>query len=365
MTDEQDRERNEALAPLQHSPLEGTAVDGVAALAHMPEAEFEQKLAALKAGQNRIARVKKEIMTEGVHFGIIPGTDKPALYQPGAQLLCQLYGLRATFDQDITYGDQIDTPAVRCVTLCRLHVGDTEGPVVATGNGAANTWERKHRYRRGDRVCPTCGNVGAVIKGKANYGGGWICWDKKGGCGARFKDGDESIEKQAVGDIENIDQADLENTVIKMSEKRAYIGATLRGTASSDLFTQEHPDDDKSRDREKKQRPPVQKPRSTNQPPPPADANGGGYEPLLQHHQDDGEIEELHQARALFTESDGITEGQQRRLFAIARGNGWNDAGVEDALAQKLTLANAGEIPKLGDAYAAIVGWFQTNAPEA
>jgi hypothetical protein len=34
--------------------------------------------------------------------------------------------------------------------------------------------------------CPSCGVVGAIIKGKPEYGGGWLCFGKKGGCGAKF-----------------------------------------------------------------------------------------------------------------------------------------------------------------------------------
>jgi len=37
--------------------------------------------------------------------------------------------------------------------------------------------------------CPACG-AQAVIKGKAEYGGGWLCWKKRGGCGEKFADTD-------------------------------------------------------------------------------------------------------------------------------------------------------------------------------
>ena len=34
--------------------------------------------------------------------------------------------------------------------------------------------------------CPGCGETKAVIKGKAEYGGGYLCFKKKGGCGAKW-----------------------------------------------------------------------------------------------------------------------------------------------------------------------------------
>jgi hypothetical protein len=66
-----------------------------------------------------------------------------------------------------------------------------------------------------------------------------VCFKKKDGCGTKFRDGDPSIEGQAVGRTENPDPFDLDVVLAKMSEKRAYIDATLRATAASGLFTQD------------------------------------------------------------------------------------------------------------------------------
>ncbi len=35
-------------------------------------------------------------------------------------------------------------------------------------------------------TCPTCGKSESVIKSKAEYGGGWCCYKKKNGCGAKW-----------------------------------------------------------------------------------------------------------------------------------------------------------------------------------
>ena len=34
-------------------------------------------------------------------------------------------------------------------------------------------------------LCPKCGCL-TIIEGKPEYGGGWLCWKNKGGCGAKF-----------------------------------------------------------------------------------------------------------------------------------------------------------------------------------
>lgn len=38
------------------------------------------------------------------------------------------------------------------------------------------------------KACPECGKSNAVIKGKEEYGGGWVCFKKKGGCGYSWQE---------------------------------------------------------------------------------------------------------------------------------------------------------------------------------
>lgn len=42
--------------------------------------------------------------------------------------------------------------------------------------------------RTKDKVCTQCAGVGMIIKGKEEYGGGYLCYKKKGGCGAKYDD---------------------------------------------------------------------------------------------------------------------------------------------------------------------------------
>jgi predicted RNA-binding protein with RPS1 domain len=95
----------------------------------------------------------------------------------------------------------------------------------------SDAWEASNRNVRDDQP--------AIIKGKAEFGGGWLCWGKKDGCNSKFKDGDPAIEEQKVGDVLNPDPFDQENTFVKMAAKRAYMDAVLRGTSTHGLFTQD------------------------------------------------------------------------------------------------------------------------------
>jgi hypothetical protein len=105
------------------------------------------------------------------------------------------------------------------------------------GEGICTTRERKHAYRRADRACPECGQP-TVLKSK-DARGGWFCWRKRGGRGPQFPDGDERIERQAQGEIENLDLPDAWNTADKMAKKRAYVDAALSVTGASAIFSQD------------------------------------------------------------------------------------------------------------------------------
>lgn len=216
-------------------------VGGVMGLALMTERDFEARLVALKTGQERIRRIQRELMVEDEDFGKIPGTPKPTLLKPGAEKLCAVYGLKATFVKSELVGDGITTPHLRVAMTCRLHQGSEDGPVVAQGEGAANSWETKHRYRSGKRTCPACGSEGTIRKSKypdKNTGDvGWWCKDEN--CKANFRSNDPAIVDQVVGTVDNPDPYDTENTLVKMSLKRAYVDATLRATATSGLFSQD------------------------------------------------------------------------------------------------------------------------------
>jgi hypothetical protein len=112
------------------------------------------------------------------------------------------------------------------------------GAFIGEGVGSCSTMESKYRFRKAEQKCPECGKE-AIIKGKKEYGGGWLCFKKKGGCGVKFKDGDSDIENQEMGRIEYDNPADYYNTCLKIGKKRSLVDATLTATAASDIFTQD------------------------------------------------------------------------------------------------------------------------------
>ncbi|HNX81940.1 MAG TPA: hypothetical protein PKL77_07320 [Candidatus Omnitrophota bacterium] len=183
---------------------------------------------------NAIQDLMKEVMKENEHYGVIPGTNgKPSLLKAGAEKLGFMFRLAASYE--ITEKAH-DMGHVEFIVRCKItHI--ESGRYLGEGVGSASTLESKYRYRKAAKVCPSCGGE-FIIKGKEEYGGGWICYKAKGGCGAKFADNDLSITSQG-GRVENTDIADCYNTVLKMAKKRAHVDAMLTVTAASDIFTQD------------------------------------------------------------------------------------------------------------------------------
>jgi hypothetical protein len=181
-------------------------------------------------------------MRLGTDYGPIPGAgEQKVLLKPGAEKLVELFRCTPKFHlltrEEKWEGNGFFNYMFRARILSR----DAQ-EVLAEGYGSANSNESKHRWRNASRKCPSCGKD-AIIQGKAEYGGGWLCFKKKGGCNAKFLEADPSITSQVVGKVENTDAADLANTVLKMAKKRALVDAAIALARCSDMFTQDLDDD--------------------------------------------------------------------------------------------------------------------------
>jgi hypothetical protein len=182
-----------------------------------------------------VHQVYKEVMKKDIHYGVIPGTQKPTLYKPGAQTLCLVFRLYP--DYDITEIN-LDMEHKEYRVRCTLREIGTD-LFVSTGYGSATTKESRYRWR----------NV-AVDTGKPVPHEYWNL--KKAGKLQQAQDilggKDFTIKKNdaaqwtihSKGDrVENTDIADVYNTVLKIACKRSYVEATLNATAASDMFDQD------------------------------------------------------------------------------------------------------------------------------
>lgn len=189
-----------------------------------------------------------KVLEKESDYGTIPGTKKDTLYKSGAEKLCMFFGLSVRLRladkvEDWTGENHNGEPFFYYRYACDLYKGDV---LFATSEGSCNSQETKYRWRQGERLCPECGSS-AIIKGKKEYDktggdGGWLCFGKKGGCGAKFGDNDTAITGQTTERVPNPDIADIVNTLQKMAEKRAFVGTTLLAVNASAYFTQDMED---------------------------------------------------------------------------------------------------------------------------
>lgn len=197
----------------------------------------EMSIAEIRDRKKKIHELMKELMVPEHHYGTVPGTDKPMLYKPGAEMLCMLFRLMPNFNPV-----QKDLPDGHREYRVDCELVNQNGAIVAKGVGSCSTMESKYRWRLASRKCPECQSE-AIRKSKKDDGG-FFCWAKLGGCGAEFPQGDKRIVDQVLGRIPNPDIADQYNTCLKMAAKRAHSHAVLLATAASDIFAPEPDNDD-------------------------------------------------------------------------------------------------------------------------
>lgn len=202
-------------------------------LARTTEATGELTIPQLASNMQKLRDVMKSVMVVDSDYGVVPGTkSKPTLLKPGGEKLAMMFRLAPEFHEDVT---QLPNGHREYQVKCRLiHI--PTGHFAGEASAVCSTMEAKYRYRGGAFACPECGQT-AIIKGKAEYGGGWVCFKKKGGCGAKFPD--DQFDAKDLGKVENPDIADTYNTVKQIAQKRAFISAIKTATASSELFTQD------------------------------------------------------------------------------------------------------------------------------
>lgn len=177
-----------------------------------------------------IQEVMAAVMKDGEHYGKIPGCgDKPALLQPGAQVLAFMFRLAPSFDIET---HDLANLHREYLVRCSL-VAITTGQVVGMGIGSCSTMESKYRYRNIADFELTGEPIPQDSKEKkAEY--------RRQGFGMKKVEGVwEWVHFKDSAKTENPDIADTYNTVLKMASKRAFVHAVLNATAASDMFTQD------------------------------------------------------------------------------------------------------------------------------
>ena len=189
----------------------------------------------LKKRSYLVTEIKKEVMKENVHFGLIPGCGKkPTLFKNGAELLCMSFGLSPESSIQINELGEGHREYIVTTTL-----RNQNGFNVASSAGSCCTKESKYRYRGNELIAtgkPVPKNYW-VEKNNAILGTGCVAKKDENGNWMIFKKGENKKE--------NEDIADVYNTVLKMAVKRSLVAAVLLATGGSCEFTQDIEDYEK------------------------------------------------------------------------------------------------------------------------
>lgn len=192
---------------------------GAHALAQI-QAPGRMAVADIISHVSMVQEVMRAVMKKDVHFGIIPGTDKPTLYKPGAEVLCMAFRIADSYEVEDLSADG----AVRYRVTC-IGTHQTSGVVLGTGMGEASSGEEKYKWRKAtspQEYDETPANMRRTKHFKKRDGGGY------------------SVQQVRT------EPADLANTVLKMANKRAKMAMVLNVTAASDCFSQDLEDMDEA-----------------------------------------------------------------------------------------------------------------------
>jgi len=167
----------------------------------------------IRAQVNLVQEVMKAVMKEGTHYGKIPGTPKPSLWKPGAEVLA------ATFRVAVSYRiDDLSTDDYVRYRVVALGTHQTSGIVLGEGVGEASSNEQKYKW---------------VKAGKRE-------WEASAENRRRKKFGYDKDKREEYEILQvRTEPADVANTILKMAAKRAQVAMTLNVTAASDIFTQD------------------------------------------------------------------------------------------------------------------------------
>ena len=142
-------------------------------------------------------------LRDGIDFGTLPNVKTPSLWKAGAEKLASLFQLGSRIYKSEKTLDLKENFAMFAVTVEIFHL--PTGNIIAQCEGIANSHEKKYKSRK-------------IYE--------WVN-------NRKIEKGEEMTP---VGDVLN--------TLNKMAQKRAYVGAVIIATKASDFFTHDLAEDD-------------------------------------------------------------------------------------------------------------------------
>jgi len=189
------------------------------ALSIIESSDVQQMSAAIQK-ITQFQGIVQKTLKDGHDYGIIPGTDKPTLFKPGAEKILMLMGLTTEYDL-IEKVQDYDRGFFAFTVKCIISKGSIK---ITEGVGHANTKESRYTNRWVTEKKIPEGIDKSLLQSREKE--------------SKYKKGDTYLEYL----IENADGCTLANTVLKMAKKRAQVDAVLTVASLSEIFTQDFDD---------------------------------------------------------------------------------------------------------------------------
>jgi hypothetical protein len=179
---------------------------------------------ALTERLNQIQRVIRDVFKKDLDYGTIPGTKKPTLYKPGAEKLCQVFGLVADYEVEdksqsgpaVRYVEcgnvpSSNVPIVRYLVKCKIF--SMNGIMLGSGLGEASSEETRNAWK------------------KCYSDDEWEYYSAENRKIKFTKYGQERVIRE--------NPADKANSILKVAKKRSFVDAVLSVVGASEVFTQD------------------------------------------------------------------------------------------------------------------------------
>lgn len=177
------------------------------AVVALPDGEYlGSNLPVTQADFDALSEQRKMLLSfvakqlrKDVDYGIVPGTPRSSLFKPGGEKLMRLFGLGSRFTLTDKVLDKQANFALFTYKAEIIHL--KSGQVIAECEGTCNSQEKKYKERTA-----------------------WVYNEKLG-------------KKEPIKEATPV--FDILNTLMKMAQKRAFVGGVILAVGASDFFTQD------------------------------------------------------------------------------------------------------------------------------
>jgi hypothetical protein len=215
----------------------------------------------VKKQVQQVQSLMEEVMTEGEHYANPKWASSPILKKAGAEKISFAFRLSARFDTQMRQisHERADLPPGHREYVATCRIFSQSGQYLGMAKGSCSTAEPKYRYRKVSRMTDfappkefwnsysdSMANADfSILRDLLREKGEEIPPSASVGCDKDDETGNWHITVEGKGENDEIEAQ--YNTCLKMSQKRAYVGAVQQSTAVSDIFTQDLDDPDLAR----------------------------------------------------------------------------------------------------------------------